>query len=100
MKKVASISIFLILVLLTSILVTSVSNINKFIDDFEITEQETSRSKSKPTNQNILEEEEQHFNRNYVLLPIEVNVENVLFSFQASKMSLVHIEIITPPPLL
>lgn len=96
-KNVASIAIFLILVLLTGITVTSFSNFIK--NSSEATQEESSQRQSKSTNQNVLEEEEQHGTESYISLPIEINVENEFFSFQVSKMSLVHIEVITPPPL-
>lgn len=98
-KNVASISIFLVLVLLSSITITSLSNINKLIVVTELAEEETSRNKSKSSNQNLLEEEEQHGIVSCLLLPVELDFKSLSFSFYDLKMSLIHIEIITPPPL-
>lgn len=86
---------------MTSIILTSAANVNRLIILIELAEEDFSNQSKGTTssNQNVLEEEEQHFTNNHFLFPFENYSNETILSYHLNDISSVHIEIITPPPL-
>ena len=99
MNQIAVKSLLLISILLCCILLTSISNIDRFIVSIELTEEDIS-NKTKTNNPNLIEEEEEkQFLINYVWDDFVLNSVELKDFCSTEKITSIFIEIITPPPL-
>lgn len=101
MKNIVVISFVLASILLSSIMLTSICNIKKLIISIELSEEDETKSKNRSNSNtlNLTEEEEHHTNETFFLSPNLKKIKKLKLFYLTKQLSLVFLDILTPPPL-